>query len=159
MAESTGWQILEQLAEVLAGMTGLRPWGGTYPSDPVVRKHYEPPLTQEVFLGIRLREAAGSTSRITSINPVGNVTHDFRVAIEATIVGTEELAVQGWAQRVRDDLLTTVAAHFSLGGLCSGFGDEITWDSSEREAEAEFGQQLVLTMTVTYRYRESKEVA
>jgi hypothetical protein len=57
---------------------------------------------------------------------------------------------------VRDDLLTTVAAHFSLGGLCSGFGDEIEWETSESE---EFAQQVTLTMTVTYRFRESKEVA
>jgi hypothetical protein len=157
MAEPVGWQILEQLAEVLAGMTGVRPWGGTYPSNPVVRKHYEPPLTQEVFLWIRVFEASGSTSRITAINAANNVVHDFKVAIQATVVGTDEAAAQGWVQRVRDDLLTTVIASFSLGGLCSGFGDEIEWESSE--SETEFGQQVTLTMTVTYRFRESKEVA
>jgi len=157
MAEPKGWQILEALATVLAGMTGVRPWGGQYPSDPLVQHHYEPPRTIETFLRIRVLEASGSTAEIRHINQADNVWHDFRVKIEATIIGNLEGPPQGWIQRVRDDLFTTILANFSLGGLCSGFGGVVTFDSSE--SEAEFGQQVTLTIGVMYRFRESKGVA
>jgi hypothetical protein len=157
MAESKGSQLLERLAEVLANMTGVRPWGGEYPTDPVVQHHYEAPRSFDIFLRIRLLEASGSTARITSINQPDNVTHEFHARIEAILTGNAEQAPQGWIQRVKDDLLTTVCRHFSLGGLCSGFGDVITFSTSEDEGE--FGQQVTLTMTVVYRFRESKEVA
>lgn len=157
MAESKGWQVLEALAAALAGMTGVRPWGGQYPTDPLVQHHYEPPRTIDTFLRLRVLEASGSTALITSINALDNVLHQFRVRIEALIIGNAELPPQGWVQRVRDDLLETVCANFSLGGLCSGFGDEITWETGE--GETEFGQQVALTMTLTYRFRESKGVA
>lgn len=158
MPEPKGWQVLEALAAVLAGMTGTRPWGGQYPSDPVVDHKFRSPRTSEDFLRIRVLEASGSTSRITNINAIDNVTHDFRVRIEALIIGNLEQPPQGWLQRVRDDLGRTVAANLSLGGLCSGFGDEITWEPTE-DSETEFGQQLKLVMTVTLRFRESWVIA
>ena len=108
MAEPKGWQLLEALAAILAGMTGIRPWGGQYPADPLVQHHYEAPKTVETFLRIRVLEASGSTAEIRHINQVDNVQHDFRVKIEATIIGNLEQPPQGWIQRVRDDLVTTV---------------------------------------------------
>ena len=156
MPEPMGWQVLEALAAVLENMVGDRPWGGRYPRQPIVDHQYRTPRTTEDFLRIRVLEASGSTSRITNINPVDNVTQNFRVRIEATIIGNLEQPPQAWVQRVRDDLLTTILANLKLGGLTSGFDDEITWDSTE--AETEFAQQVTLTAIVGYRFRESKVI-
>jgi hypothetical protein len=157
MPEPMGWQVLEALAAVLDNMVGERPWGGSYPRQPIVDHHYRTPRTTEDFLRFRVLETSGSTSRITNINPVNNVTQNFQVKIEATIIGNLEQPPQAWVQRVRDDLLTTVLKNLTLGGLTSGFDEEITWGSSE--AETEFGQQVTLTAIVGYHFRESKEVA
>lgn len=159
MAEPKGWQLLEAVAALLAGMTGPRPWGGQYPADPVVDHHYRGPRTTGDFLRFRVLEDSGSTTQITAINPVNNVVQHFRVKIEATIIGNLEEPPQGWVQRVKDDLLTTLAKNVSLSGFGSSWSadDPITWTSSE--SETEFGQQATLTLSATYRFRESKEVA
>lgn len=160
MAEPAGWQLLERLAAVLANMTGTRPWGGQYPSDPLVQHHFEAPRSLDAFLRIRIREDSGSSTFIENINLPGAVKHIFTVRIEATITGHADQPPQGWVQRVKDDLLTTVMANLTLKKdgkpLTSGWENPITWATSENEGE--LGQQVTLTMSVQYRFSETKGV-
>lgn len=155
MAESQAEQIFAKLAAVLGALTGARPWGGSYPNDPVVEREYKAPgqITTHPHFG--LLEGSGSSTRILNINPPMNIQHDFLISIYATVIKDADATGQTWLQRVRDDLLMTVLANGSLGGLCSGLGENITWETDE----GEFGPQAQLAMTVTYRFRETKEVA
>lgn len=164
MAEPKGQQILARLSEVLAGMVGVRPWGGNYPVDPpLVEREYTAPRTVRSFLRIRVREVAGSTTRILHINGTpDNVDHLFKVRIDATFPGDEggNRSPQEWAQLVKDDLVGTVVKNLGLGGLTSGWENPIEWATNDGADEGgDFAQQVTLSMTVTYRYRESKEVA
>jgi len=155
MAESQAEQIFAKLAEVLGAMTGARPWGGSYPNAPVVEREYKAPgqITTHPHFG--LLEGSGSSTRILNVNPPMNIEHEFLIGIYATVIRDREAVAQTWLQRVRDDLLATVLANASLGGLCSGIGQSISWETDE----GEFGPQAQLAMTVTYKFRDTKEVA
>lgn len=167
MADPKGLQILVRVSEILAGMVGVRPWGGNYPVDPpLVEMGHTAPRTVKSFLRIRLREASGSRSSITSINQSMNVEQLLRVRIDATFPFDEGglRTPQEWAQLVKDDLLTTVTKNLGLVGaggerLCSGWENPIEWVTNDGDEAGDFAQQITLTMLVTYRYRDTKEVA
>ena len=159
MAEPKGWQVLEALAAVLAGMTGTRPWGGRYPSDPVVDHKFRSPRTSEDFLRIRVLEGSGSSTEIISLE--GEFEQTLRVKIEASIIGDLDQPPQGWIQRVKQDLLVTVVKNWALGALDTELDERyrIDWTSSESEAEGDFGQQVLLTMSYAYKFREALALA
>lgn len=155
MAESQAEQILRAAAAHVAGMTGPRPWGGSYANDPVVEREYRAPEQVNQVPHIGVLAASGATAKILSINPVSNIEHLFPVTFYGTIEQTVEAPVDTWLQRLRDDLLGRLLADASLGGLASGVGEVITFETDE----GEFSPRGQLAMTVTYKFRESKEVA
>lgn len=154
MPESMGEQILVAAAALVAGMTGPRPWGGSYPDDPVVAREYRAPAEGMQTPHIGVVAASGATARIVNISPPMNIEHLFPVTFYGTIAQTQEAVADVWLQRLRDDLMTTVLANASLGGLCSGLGDVISFETDE----GEFGAQAQLAMTVTFKFLESKGV-
>lgn len=157
MAEPKSWQVLEALAVVLAGMTGMRPWGGQYPSDPMVDHEYRTPRTTQDFLRVRVLEDSGSSTEIISLE--GEVEQTLRVKIEATIIGNLEQPPQGWGQRVKQDLLVTVLKNWALGVLDTELDQRYRIDWTSSESESEFGQQVTLTMGYAYKFREALALA
>ncbi len=157
MPEPKGWQVLEALAAVLAGMTGTRPWGGQYPSDPVVDHKYRTPRTTQDFLHLRVLEDAGSSTEIISLE--GEFEHSLHVKIEAVIIGNLEQPPQGWVQRVKQDLLVTVVKNWALGALDTELDQRYRIDWASSESEGPFGQQLTLTMSFAYKFREALALA
>lgn len=155
MAEPLGWRALDRLADALAGMTGVRPWGGQYPSDPVVQHHHEPPRTLTAFLRIKVMGGPGSTAKTIDINSVLWESR-FGATIEASIIGNDDISAQGWAQRVRHDVIGTLISNWTLGGLVSGIIGEIT--ETLKESDTDLGQQVTLTMAAVYLFRENQVI-
>lgn len=138
MTEAVRDQILEQIVTVLRAMTGTRPWGGTYPADPIVVRSVPQAIaqiTQYPFLAVV--EGPGGTFMQESTAAVGQAMfkHEFKVMITGYISGDDVTTRSRWLQRLWDDVVRTLLGNQSLNSVAR----ELTIDADLETDEGELG--------------------
>lgn len=118
MAEPLEEQGLVAVIEMLKGMTGMRPWGGTYPNPPRVER--ELPLAATAIgqcpLLVATMAVDGSTYELgedvegmVSVGGAVGYKNIFAFDVIGYVTGTEE-AADTWCLRLRKDVLDTLCA-------------------------------------------------
>ena len=121
MAESVREQALVQVVAKLATMTGTRPWGGSYPSDPVVEREYKTLETVNRFPHLIVIEDDGSPFEPFEVGPGGDghFKHGFNFQVYGYVARSNGQTRSTWLQRLWDDVVRTIQKNRSLGGVAS----------------------------------------
>lgn len=129
MAEPAREQALAYLVTLFQGMTGTRPWGGTYPNDPLVTRVLLEPAQINQFPYLIIKEGAGSSFALAAIGAaaLGHFEDRFKVAVYGFVQRTTDAESTTWLQRLLDDVRRRLAADQTLGGICR----EIMFDGTE----------------------------
>ncbi len=101
-------ELLQALKLVLESMTGLRPWGGSYPNAPRVELVYSPPALQNYTPYLAIIEVEGS--QVTRADHDGGVDDDFRFDIYGQTAKYGTVSAREWAGRLRADCRRTIEA-------------------------------------------------
>lgn len=119
MAEPLRDQVLDAIVTKLRGMTGTRPWGGTYPNAPTVTRIFRPIETINEFPHLIVVEGSGSRMQIRGF-AAGAQAHfedAFRVVIYGYILGDDVTSRSRWIQRLQMDVIETLLANSTLNAL------------------------------------------
>lgn len=154
MAEPLREQALAKIVELLRGMTGLRlgpdgqPWG-QYPTDPIVRRGYLDEAQVNEFPAIFVARRAGSTIREDQETTVGTaigLVSEFLIDIFGYVQSKDGVLASTWLERLYDDVVTTLLANWTLGGVAQTlrFDGEDDYDEDEIKAGFRLGVRVVL---------------
>jgi hypothetical protein len=151
MAESLREQAITALVTTLAGMTGSRHWGGSYPNSPRVERKLLMPEQVNQFPHLCVIEGAmdGATSRafidVVAGGQIG-MRHELRVLVAGYVSGDGLVTAATWLQRLWFDCLKTVMAASTLGGLVQqvAWGEEMETDEGSLDPVAAFVQPLTI---------------
>lgn len=134
MAEAVREQALATIVTKLQGMTGARPWGGTYPNAPVVERVLKAIAQVNQFPHLAVVEASGSTLEIRSAaGGQAMFEHGFKVTIYGYVRGDNVVTRSTWLQRLWDDAVRTLLGAATLDGLARDLTIEGDFDSDEGE--------------------------
>jgi hypothetical protein len=118
VAEPLEEQALVAVVTMLQGMTGMRPWGGTYPNPPRVVRDMpasieaigQCPLIAVVISPDGSEYALGeATEGMTTVGSAVGYRNTFVFDVVGYVQGTEEPADR-WCLRLRKDVLDTLCA-------------------------------------------------
>ncbi len=142
MPESTRNQVLDALVTKIQGLTGARPWGGSYPRPLTVTRR---PTTIHEWPYVVVLQGTGSSLAVLSTN--GAFEHQFKVLIQADVQGDETVGWSVWLERLWDDIVRACLADQGLGGVCR----ELAFDGrfEVEEIEGEFGNVGRFTQGLT----------
>jgi hypothetical protein len=145
MSEPLREQALLKLVTALETITGVRPWGGSYPNTPVVERRYKTPMQVTQFPALLVLEGPGSTFEIMGVD--GMFEHKFAVMIYGYVQGDDVITRSTWLQRLQDEVRTVLQANRTLGGLSSDItlvAEET--DEGELEPLGAFAQTIAVTL-------------
>lgn len=162
MAEPVREQALAKIVTKLQAMTGTRPWGGTYPNDPVVERFWKDIQQVNQFPHLIVLEVPGSTLEHAATGSANKAfyLHRFRVRVVGYVRGDDLVPRSQWLQRLWDDAVSTLIKNGTLDGVVrqlDTFGEPDVVDEGEYDqlgsAIGAFGQ--VFTAEID----EEKDVA
>ena len=112
---------LVNLMALLAGMTGTRPRGFTYPTPPVVASEYADPIQINRFPHFMVLQDDGTPVQIVAtVGGESAYQHLLRVEIGCYVMHNDHgISARTWKQRTWDDVFHTVMGDHRLGGACS----------------------------------------
>jgi hypothetical protein len=131
-------QILEQIVMLLKGMTGVRPWGGSYPAAPMVVRAVPQAITQITqYPYLSVVEGPGGTFTMESTAAAGQAMfkHEFKVMITGYVSGDDVTTRSRWLQRLWDDVVRALLANQTLAGVAR----ELMIDPDLETDEGELG--------------------
>jgi len=136
VAESVREQALAKIVTKLQAMTGARPWGGTYPNDPVVERAWKDVQQVNQFPHLIVLEASGSTLEVTASGSANKAfyLHRFRVSVVGYVRGDDVDPRSRWIQRLWDDVVKTLLKNGTLDGVArqlDTFGEPDVVDDGE----------------------------
>jgi hypothetical protein len=119
VAEPIREQALAAIVTVLTGMTGIRPWGGTYANPPGVERIWKAIQQINRFPHFLVLEAPGSTRATDTTDSATSAIflHRFRVRVVGYVQGDANVPRSTWLQRAADDVFRTLMKNATLGGL------------------------------------------
>lgn len=123
MPEPIRDQILDSLVARLQTMTGVRPWGGSYPTTITVNRYFT--QIQEIerlkggFPHLIVIDAPGSTLKEDRMGSANQeiFLHEFNVVIYGYVKADGTASRARWMQRLWDDVVRTLLANRTLTGL------------------------------------------
>lgn len=156
MAESLRERAIVALIARLGTMTGPRHWGGAYPNTiRVERKLWHPDAaTQTPLLCVIEGADDGPRSTFRFEETVGgqiSIRHDLRLLVAGIVEDRDNVSAQTWLQRLWFDVVKTILAGSTLGGLVSAvrLGDELTTDEGTLAPRAAFVQAVSIDCSET----------
>lgn len=142
------------LMERLAGMTGLRPKGFTYPNPPVVTDEYADPIQINRFPHFIVLQDDGTPIQIVATGGGNHYEHLLRLEIGCYVMHNDGgVAARTWKQRTWDDVFQTVMQDHRLGGAASW----IDWGDLRHDV-GEFHPRGIWWQPLTIIIDESVEV-
>lgn len=148
MAESTREQILAKIVLKLQGMTGTRPWGGSYENAPIVERIHKTSAQVTQFPHLFVLAASGST---VALDQTGGGTaqyrHDFKALVTGYVRGDDVVLQETWRERLWDDVVRTLLGAATLDGVVreltpAGEGTEV--DEGELGPVGAFAQMFTV---------------
>jgi len=118
MAEPLEELALQAVVQLLEGMVGVRPWGGSYPNPPRVVRRL--PLSIEAIgqtplIAVALRPDGseyrlGEDEDMVTVGGAVGYRHTFAFDVVGYVSGTGEAGPDTWCLRLRKDILDTLCA-------------------------------------------------
>lgn len=119
MAEALREQALAKIKTKLEAMTGTRPWGGTYPNNPIVAREWKDIQQVNQFPHFIVLEDDGSTLEVEATGSANNAffLHAFYVEVVCYVQGDDQVIRSTWIQRSWDDTVRQLLKNCTLDGV------------------------------------------
>lgn len=131
-------KVMLALADILSGLSGLRPGGWEYTRTPGVDRVLPPPSTQMPSdLLPRLFVVPGTGSRLEASGTGRDsraYAHALHVDLHGVVEADADTLADTWRWRLRDDVLRTLHQNVSLNGTARGI------DFNERAEATDAGE-------------------
>lgn len=109
MAEAPREQALAEVVAILAGLNdGPRFWGGVYPNPVTISRVFAVPAQRAQFPVLIVTDATGSRREWTT-GGVGRYVDHFTFMVYGYVIGNDEVTRSMWLERLRYDVLLTLA--------------------------------------------------